>query len=101
MANVLQKVGNMVSDLKIKEGVSNAFLMLILNYLDDLLLAAASQTSSPEGHKLVRVGARTVLNLEWKLRQSVNVSPTQFDDKILDEFIEACKEIEPGYSPVQ
>jgi hypothetical protein len=93
-------IAGVIGGLMTKEGPHNPTLMAALTFTSDILVLAASQTSSEEGKKLVRVAARLALDLEWKLRPSIDASPSEFDNKILDEFIEACKEIEPGYVAV-
>lgn len=98
--NLFEKLGGIVSQLKAKEGVFNPILLVAMSFLSDVIYMAAAQQQSEEGQKLVRVAARTIMNLEWKLRKSVDESPTPYDNKILDEFIEACRQIEPGYVPV-
>lgn len=96
----IKGIAGKIGDLISKEAVVNPILMVALSFLSNILVSAASQADSEEGRKLVRVGARTILNMEWKLRAAVDASPSPFDNKILDEFIEACQEIEPGYVPV-
>jgi hypothetical protein len=96
----LSKLTGQIGNLFSKEALVNPVLLLALGFVSNIIVIAAGLASSEDGHKLVRVGARTIMDMEWKLRKSVNESPSQFDDKLLDEFIEACKEIEPGYVPV-
>jgi len=93
------KLGGMVGTILTKENGKNPVVMLILSQFSTLLSFAAGLTEH-EAHAYVRVSARLILNLEWKLRQAVNASETQYDDAILNEFVEACREVEPGYVPV-
>lgn len=95
-----KKITGAIGSLVSKEAVVNPFLMMMLGFLSNILVIAAGSASTEEGHKMVRVVCRLILDMEWKLRASVNASPSEFDDKVLDEFIEACREIEPGYVPV-
>lgn len=96
----LSKLTGQIGNLFSKEAIVNPMLMFALGFVSNIIVIAAGLVNTEDGHKMVRVGARTIMDLEWKLRESVNASPSQFDDKLLDEFIEACKEIEPGYVPV-
>jgi hypothetical protein len=91
------KLSGAISNLLKNEAVVNSLLMLLLPFLSNVIVLAANAVSSEDGHKMVRVACRLVLDLEWKLRVSVLASPSEFDDHVLDELIEACKEIEPGY----
>ena len=100
LIDLVGKIAGRVGDLMSKEAIVNPILMVALTFLSNILLVASSQADSEEGKKLVRVGARTILNMEWKLRAAVDASPTEFDNRILDEFIEACNQIEPGYVAV-
>jgi hypothetical protein len=96
----IKKVTGTIGDLMSKEAIVNPILMLALGFLSNLLVVAANEADGEEGKKMVRVAARTIMNMEWKLRAAVDASPTPFDNRVLDEFIEACREIEPGYVPV-
>jgi hypothetical protein len=100
MNELITKMGGAMGELFKKEALVNPLLSLAISFLSSLLTVASNSVEGEEGKKFVRVGARTILNMEWKLRESVNASPSQWDDKILDEFIESCKEIEPGYVAV-
>lgn len=100
MPDAVEKFGGIVGSLLPKEGIKNSVVNFILQYLSNVLVMASGQAETEIGQKMLRSAAVTVLQWEWKLRASVQVSPTSFDDTILDELVEACKEIVPGFVPV-
>ena len=102
MSSAISKLGGIIGNLMVKEGNANPLLASVLSFMSNGLTFAANavEAESDEARKYVHASARTFLNYEFALRKAVDASATPWDNLILDELVEACKEIEPGYVAV-
>ncbi len=82
-----------------KEGAQNTLLALLIGRISEGAELAKGLTNFEESLH-VKVACRTLLDYEELLRKSVNESPSQWDDMILNEVIEVAHSIVPGYIPV-
>lgn len=75
--------------------ITNPVILLLLGYVSNILLLIEKQASgtNPTIKKAFRITMFAVNEFEPELRAAVVASPTDFDDKLIDELLEAADEI--------
>jgi len=91
---------NVLTTLFSKEK-GNALLELVVGQLDKVIVAVEKSLVDGElGDKILKSTCRTILDFEKELRAAIVASPSEWDDKVLDELIEAAKAVVPDYVPI-
>lgn len=85
------KIAGLVGSIKGKVG--DTFLILIMGFISDALLALEKQEKSEKVDAIFDSVVYALLRFEFILRAEAAKSATQLDDKLVDELMEACQQI--------
>ncbi len=97
MDNPLKALADLKGKLLQKAGLG--LVSLLIGQLDSLMALMYGQLPEAKA-RYARIAARNVLEFEPELRRLVLETPTDIDDKFVDEVLQFAREVDPDYQPV-
>lgn len=75
-------------------GTGNPLIILVMGFISDILLIIYNTGEEGSvGRRVAKVLAFAMREFEVELRKVVNESPTEYDDKFVDELFEVVDQI--------
>lgn len=74
------------------KSTGNELLLLLMGFISNIIVLAYG-SANPTIKKLVRIIMFAVKEYETELKNWVNSTPNEYDDKLVDELLEALEDI--------